>query len=306
MKLKELIDLSKNDLQKKNIQDSNIKIKLLIEYVFNIKKDQIILNYDNEIKNDKILEFNSLLDKIKNGVPIQYIINKQEFMGLNFYVNDKVLIPQPDTETLVEEVIKYCNIIRKNNYETSVENYKENNKKNLRKTNTKNMKILDLCTGSGIIGISLCKYLENVEIYASDISTEALDIARKNAEDNNVLVKFIHSDMFNNIKEKKFDIIVSNPPYIESSVIKNLCNEVQNEPKLALDGGEDGLKFYKIIAEHAQKFLNENGIIFLEIGYDQKEKVEKIFSDYNYYSNIKCIKDLSGNDRVIIIKNNFQ
>ena len=302
MKLKELIDLSKNDLQKRNIQDSNIKIKLLIEYVFNIKKDQIILNYDNEIKNDKILEFNSLLDKIKNGVPIQYIRNKQEFMGLNFYVNDKVLIPQPDTETLVEEVIKYCNMIRKNNYEISVENYKENNNKDYSKNNNKKIKILDLCTGSGIIGISLCKYLENVEMYASYISIEALDKTKKNAGDNNVSVKFIQSDMFDKIEENEFNIIVSNPPYIESSVINNLSREVQNEPKLALDGGEDGLKFYKIIAENANKYLNENGIIFLEIGYDQKEKVEKIFSDYNYYSDIKCIKDLSGNDRVIIIK----
>ena len=139
-------------------------------------------------------------------------------------------------------------------------------------------------------------------MYASDISTEALDIARKNAGDNNVSVKFIQSDMFDKIEENEFNIIVSNPPYIESSVINNLSREVQNEPKLALDGGEDGLKFYKIIAENANKYLNENGIIFLEIGYDQKEKVEKIFSDYNYYSDIKCIKDLSGNDRVIIIK----
>ena len=300
MKLKQLINLSKKNLQQNKIKDSNIKIKLLIEHIFNIKKEQIILSYDKKIKKEKILEFNSLLDKLKNGVPIQYIINKQEFMGLHFYVNENVLIPQPDTETLVEEVIKYCNIIRKNNYETSSTNCKENNKKNYCKS--KKIKILDLCTGSGIIGISLCKYLGNVETYASDINAKALDIARKNAEDNNVSIQFIHSDMFNNIQEKAFDIIVSNPPYIESGVIKKLSKEVQNEPKLALDGGRDGLRFYKIIAENAKEFLKQEGIIFLEIGYDQKEKVEKIFSNYNYYSNIKCIKDLSGNDRVIIIK----
>ena len=300
MKLKELVNLSKKSLQKSNIEDFNLKIKLLIEYVFDIKKDQIILNYDNEINNNKMIEFNNLLDKIKKGVPIQYIINKQEFMGLNFYVNEKVLVPQPDTETLAEEVIKYCNIIKKNNYTTSSTNYKESN--NYSKNNNRNIKILDLCTGSGIIGISLCKYLKNVEVYASDISIEALDVARKNAKDNNVLIKFMQSDMFSNIREKEFNIIVSNPPYIESNEIKNLSKEVQNEPKIALDGGEDGLKFYKIIAENANKYLSENGIIFLEIGYDQKENVEKIFSYYNYYSNIKCIKDLAGNDRVIIIK----
>lgn len=298
MKLKELINLSKESLEQNKIEDSNIKIKLLIEYVFNIKKEQIILNYDNEIKKENALEFNILLDKIKNGVPIQYIINNQDFMGLHFYVNENVLIPQPDTEILVEEVLKYCNTVRKNDYENSSNNCKENNKKDCVET----IKILDLCTGSGIIGISLCKYLENVEIYASDISMEALNIAKKNAKDNDVSIQLIQSDMFNNIQEKAFDIIVSNPPYIESGVIKNLSKEVQNEPEIALNGGKDGLKFYKIIAENAKKFLKQEGIIFLEIGYDQKEKVKKIFRNYNYYSNIKCKKDLSGNDRVIIIK----
>ena len=279
MKLKELINLSKKNLQKSNIQDINIKIKLLIEYVFNIKKEQIILNYDNEIKKEKILEFSNLLDKLKNGVPIQYIINKQEFMGIDFYVNENVLIPQPDTEILVEEVIKYCNIIKK-----------ERKQK---------IKMLDLCTGSGAIAVSLAKYIGNAEIYATDISIEALNIAKKNAENNNIVIKFILSNMFNEIREKEFDLIVSNPPYIESSTINKLDQEVKNEPRLALDGGEDGLKFYKIISENVDEYIKQDGVIFLEIGYNQKDKVNQMF---NKKYNVKFVKDLANNDRVLIIK----
>lgn len=299
MKLKDIIRESINSLKAFEIENSSIKVKLLIEYVLRISKEQIILNEEKELTESEILKINSLLDKIKSGVPIQYIINKQEFMGMEFYVNENVLIPQPDTEILVEEVIKYCNKLR-HNQENNETNHKTSEKECREKN--KPIKILDLCTGSGIIGVSLCKYLENVEIYVSDISEKALEVAKKNAKKHNANINFICSDMFKNIEEKEFDIIVSNPPYIESNVINNLSKEVQNEPKIALDGGEDGLDFYRIISEKANKYLKENGIIFLEIGYDQKDKVEKIFSNYNYYSNIECIKDLSGNNRVIIVK----
>ena len=320
MKLKQLISLSKSYLQKSNIEDFNLKIKLLIEYVFDIKKEQIILNYDREIDEDKVLEFNNLLEKVKNGVPVQYIINKQEFMGLNFYVDENVLIPQPDTEILVEEVIKYCNIIRnvnKTTYEKRENKCKDKKQETTKEENIRNnlmiekikqdninskIKILDLCTGSGIIGISIYKYLENVEIYASDISKKALEIANKNAKNNDAKINFTNSNMFENIKEKDFDIIVSNPPYIESSIIKELSKEVQTEPRLALDGGEDGLDFYRIILKNASKYLNEDGALFLEIGYNQKEKLEELFNNSKLYKNIKCVKDLCGNDRVIIIK----
>lgn len=299
MKLKDIIRESINSLKAFEIEDSSIKVKLLIEYVLGISKEQIILNEEKELTESEILKINSLLDKIKSGVPIQYIINKQEFMGMEFYVNENVLIPQPDTEILVEEVIKYCNKLR-HNQENNETNHKTSEKECREKN--KPIKILDLCTGSGIIGVSLCKYLENVEMYASDISEKALEVAKKNAKKHNANINFICSDMFKNIEEKEFDIIVSNPPYIESNIINNLSKEVQNEPKLALNGGEDGLDFYRIISENTNKYLKENGIIFLEIGYDQKEKVEKIFSNYNYYRNIECVKDLSGNNRVIIVK----
>lgn len=310
MKLQELIQNSKHELDSLNIEEADIKLKILIEYVFKISKEKLILKYKDEINNKKVEEFRNLLKKLENGIPIQYIINNQEFMGLNFYVDEDVLIPQPDTEVLVEEVIKYCNELRNNEPEDKETNkdYKENiekepiiNKED-KNINKKTIKILDLCTGSGIIGISIYKYLENVEIYASDISQKALNIAEKNTNLNNAKINFINSDMFENIHIKDFDIIVSNPPYIESKVIKSLSKEVQNEPKLALDGGEDGLKFYRCILENAKDYLRKNGAIFLEIGYDQKEKIEEILKSYKIYKETKCIKDFGGNNRVIIIK----
>ena len=310
MKLQELIQNSKHELDSLNVEDADIKLKILIEYVFKISKEKLILKYKDEINDKKVEEFRKLLKKLENGTPIQYIINNQEFMGLNFYVDENVLIPQPDTEILVEEVIKYCNELRNNEPEDKEtnNNYKENiekepiiNKED-KNINKKTIKILDLCTGSGIIGISIYKYLENVEIYASDISQKALNIAKKNTNLNNAKINFINSDMFENIHIKDFDIIVSNPPYIESKVIKSLSKEVQNEPKLALDGGEDGLKFYRSILENANDYLRKNGAIFLEIGYDQKEKIEEILKSYKIYKETKCIKDFGGNNRVIIIK----
>lgn len=310
MKLQELIQNSKHELDSLNVEDADIKLKILIEYVFKISKEKLILKYKDEINDKKVEEFRKLLKKLENGIPIQYIINNQEFMGLNFYVDENVLIPQPDTEILVEEVIKYCNELRNNESEDKETNkdYKENiekepiiNKED-KNINKKTIKILDLCTGSGIIGISIYKYLENVEIYASDISQKALNIAEKNTNLNNAKINFINSDMFENIHIKDFDIIVSNPPYIESKVIESLSKEVQNEPKLALDGGEDGLKFYRCILENANDYLRKNGAIFLEIGYDQKEKIEEILKSYKIYKETKCIKDFGGNNRVIIIK----
>ena len=275
MNLKELLTEGKKKINNEN-EDSVIILKILIEHVFKIKKEQIIVSYEKELNDGDVQIFFSFISKLNSGVPIQYITNRQEFMKLNFYVDENVLIPQPDTEILVEEVIKY---------------YKN-----------KQCQALDLCTGSGAIGISIAKYIDNSRVIASDISSKALQIAKLNAEKNLVHKKmqFIESDLFANIEERKFDIIVSNPPYIKTEEIKKLDKQVQNEPHIALDGGNDGLFFYKIIADNAYKFLNKSGKLFLEIGFDQKDDVIKLLQSANVYKNIYSKKDLANNDRIIV------
>lgn len=260
----------------KKILDS-IEANILIKYI--IKKDNsyIIANLNSDISKREERELFECLSKLKNGYPLQYITHHQEFMGLDFEVNEDVLIPQPDTEVLVEIIIK---IILDNKIEKS-------------QNSNQPFKILDLCTGSGVIAISLKKYLPNTKISASDISNKALEVAKRNATKNEVNINFIQSNMFENVKEK-FDIIVSNPPYIKTEKILGLSKQVQTEPKIAIDGGNDGLHFYKIIAKESKKYLYNNGIVVLEIGYDQKEEVT------NLLKNSTCIKDYSGNNRVVI------
>ena len=197
-------------------------------------------------------------------------------MKLKFYVDENVLIPQPDTEILVEHVLELIK--------------------------DKKLTILDLCTGSGAIAISISKYSKDVKVYGVDISEKALNIAKKNNRNNNTKVEFILSDMFKNLENKKFDIIVSNPPYIKTDEIKTLSEEVKNEPHLALDGGEDGLYFYRIIINEVYKYLNNSGYVCLEIGYEQKNDVIDLIKKSGKYKDIKCYRDLGGNDRVIIFQ----
>lgn len=276
MNYKEAIMYGRDYLKENKIEDNDLIPKILISYICKIPREKLIVNIDKEMEKEKLSTYKLLLDKIANGVPLQYITNKQEFMNIEFYVDENVLIPQPDTEILVEEIIKQ---------------YKD-----------KQCKILDLCTGSGAIAVSLAKNIEKSKIYASDISTKAIQIAKLNSERNLVhkKIEFIESNMFENIKEYDFDVIVSNPPYIKTSVINTLDKQVKNEPYIALDGGDDGLKFYKIITQNAYKYLKKNGKLYLEIGYDQKDSVSNILNKDGNYKDIISKKDLGGNDRIII------
>ena len=278
MKIKELIEYGKNTLNKNEVQDSSIISRILAEYILNFNRQEIIANLDKEVEEEQRVRYYLALIEIIQGMPIQYITNKQEFMKLDFYVDENVLIPQPDTEILVEKAIEEAKKIE-------------------------NVEILDMCTGSGCIGISIAKNIENAKVTLVDISKNAIEIAKKNALRNKVesQLTFIQSNMFEKV-EKKFDIIVSNPPYIKTDVIPKLDRQVQNEPHKALDGGKDGLKFYKIIIEEAKNYLKENGKLILEIGYDQKEEVENLIKQSGQYKKIEVIKDLSQNDRVIIVK----
>ena len=202
---------------------------------------------------------------------MQYIVGETEFMGLKFKVNSNVLVPRQDTETLVEEALK---VVRPG------------------------MKVLDMCTGSGCIIISILHNVSNVEGHAVDISKQALNVAKENAKLNDVSVMFERSDLFDNVAEK-FDIIVSNPPYIPTAEIAKLMPEVaQFEPMEALDGKEDGLYFYKRIVENCGNYLTEGGSILFEIGHDQGISVSELLKDAGF-SDVRVIKDLAGNDRVV-------
>lgn len=281
MKIKEVIEEGKNVLSKNNIEDNVIVTRELLAFVLGVEKQYLVIHFADELNAEDYIKFKENINKLINGKPLQYITNNQEFMGLNFFVNENVLIPQPDTEIIVEETLKKC--------------------KELLLKNGK-IKILDLCTGSGAIAVSLSIFLgDEAEVFASDISTKALEVAKYNNGKNNTNVRFIESNLFKNIQEQKFNIIVSNPPYIRSDVINKLSKQVQNEPHLALDGGEDGLKFYKKIIEQSCNYI-ENGYLILEIGYDQKEDVENLLKENKNYSEIKTIQDLSGNDRCVIAK----
>lgn len=272
MNISELLVNGKHLL--KDIEDGNIKARILLEYILKLSREKIVSNPNIEVSDNNVESYLNKINDIKNGMPIQYITKKQEFMKLNFYVDKNVLIPQPDTEILVEKAIEICN------------------------NHGNDIKILDLCTGSGAIGISIAKNIKNAKVYATDIKNAVIDIAKQNAKQNNVdNIEFIVSDMFENIQEKDFDIIVSNPPYIETDVIKTLPTEVRNEPIIALDGGKDGLKFYKIILSEYKKYLKKDGYLLLEIGYNQAKSVGELIN-----LNYSIIEDLAGNDRVIIIK----
>ena len=277
MTIREAIRKGTITLKINNIENPNLKARLLMQFVLNQTRQYLLIYDEKQLQKTQEIEYFKNIDKIVNGTPLQHITHQQEFMKMNFFVNEDVLIPRPDTEILVEEVINIAN-----------------------KINAK--KILDLCTGSGAIAVSLAKYVKDSEITAVDISEKALKISKLNAKNNKVddKITFIESDLFENIKKEKYDIIVSNPPYIKKEIIKSLEKEVQKEPYIALDGGYDGLDFYRKIIKESFEYLKYNGYLCLEIGYDQKEDVTKLIQDEEKYSNIYSKTDFGGNDRIII------
>jgi len=266
-------------LKSNNIETPKLKARLLLQYI--LKKDrQYLIVYDNkEIDKKAQWEYFINIEKLSNGVPLQHITHTQEFMKMDFFVNENVLIPRPDTEILVEEVIELAKKMDK-------------------------PKILDLCTGSGAIAISIARNVPTAEVTAIDISEKALEVAKKNARNLQAKVKFKKSNLFSNIGKTKFDIIVSNPPYIKKADIKLLSSEVQKEPEIALDGGYDGLDFYRKIANQAIDYLKFESYLCFEIGFDQQEDVIEIIKDTKHYNDTYCKKDLFGNDRIIITKVN--
>ena len=279
MRINELLEIGIEKLKTSQIKEPISIARRIMCFV--LKKDKIYLvtNGNEEVEQSTKTEFLEAISKIQKHIPIKYITKKQEFMKMDFYVDENVLIPQPDTEIVVEEAI---DIINRNKFS----------------------KVLDMCTGSGSIAISIAKYVKESIIDAVDISKKALDIVQKNAKNNGVIecVNVIESNLFENLKDKKYNIIVSNPPYIRKNIINTLDKQVQNEPLIALDGGDDGLDFYKRIISEAPKHLKQHGYLCFEIGYDQKEDVQDLLKCENRYIDIYSKKDLYGNDRIVIAK----
>ena len=244
---------------------------LLMSAVCRIDRNFYYVYGNEEMIKEQEKEYMAPLEKRAEPVSYTHLTGEQDFMGLNFKVNPGVLIPRQDTETLVEEVLKAV---------------------------TPGMEVLDLCTGSGCIAVSLAKFVPGAKVQGVDISPEALKVSEENARRNGVNVHFFLSDMFGQV-EGKFDVIVSNPPYIPTGEIQGLMPEVKDfEPHLALDGKEDGLWFYRILAGEGKKYLKPKGTLMVEIGCDQGKDVSRIFKD-NGYCDIKVIKDLAGLDRVV-------
>ena len=273
MKLSELYGLFVDTLNKSGFAEAESDSRLIFEYIAGIDRVKLTLEGDRELEPGVEEKLKAALDKRLTHMPVQYITGYQNFMGLEFMVSKDVLIPRMDTETLVEEVLRL---------------------------GLSNVRVLDICTGSGCILLSILKYVYGSSGVGVDISDGALGVAKANSEALGIDATFIKSDMFENIpKDERFDIVVSNPPYIRSDVIGTLMSEVKDyEPLLALDGSEDGLKFYRIIADRAPEYLNNGGMLFLEIGYDQGAEVSALLSAAGF-TDVEVIKDLSGLDRVV-------
>ncbi len=279
MTIREAINKATIKLKTEKIDNPKLKARLLMQFILNQTRQYIMVYDEKKLTREQEEKYFKNVEKIIKGIPLQHITHQQEFMKMNFYVNKDVLIPRADTEILVEEVIQIAKKI-------------------------KAKKILDIGTGSGAIAISLAKYIKDSQITAIDISRKALEIAEQNAKKNEVdkKIAFLSSNLFEQLPKEKYDIIVSNPPYIKREIIKTLDEEVQQEPNMALDGGWDGLDFYRKIVHQSYEFLKYGGYLCLEIGYDQKIDVVELIEQEERYVDTYGKKDLYGNDRVIVTK----
>lgn len=272
MQYAKLYQIGKEQLQKAGITDAELDARLLLEFICHTDRNALYAHGDLEIEDEKMQDFLQLIEKRAAHIPLQHLTGKQNFMGLDFLVNEHVLIPRQDTEILVEEIMRDLH---------------------------DGIRILDMCTGSGCILLSLLHYSNDCVGVGVDVSEDALAVARQNAD--RLAEKqavFIQSDLFEKV-EGSFDLIVSNPPYIRSQEIAGLMPEVrEHEPHLALDGKNDGLHFYREIIKEAMLHLKRGGQLFFEIGYDQGEAVQALLAA-NGYTGIAVVKDYAGLDRVV-------
>ncbi|MFA7074353.1 MAG: peptide chain release factor N(5)-glutamine methyltransferase [Endomicrobiaceae bacterium] len=274
-----LLKTSEKFLSLHNISEAKLDTEILLSSILNIKRSSLFTIRSSPITEKQLRLYKSYLKRRIKREPVAYILGESEFMGLNFKITTDVLIPRQETELLVEEANRQ---IKHNNYRD----------------------ILDICTGSGCIAVSVAYENKNISVTASDISKEALNVALYNAKLNNVnsKIEFLISNMFNSIKDKKFDIIISNPPYITRDEFKTLEKELFFEPEKALIAEEDGISFYREIAEKGKKYLNDNGKIILELNSNISKKIVELF-EMQKFKKIKIIKDYANLDRILVLKN---
>lgn len=269
------------DREKKAIEcdKEESSVVLLLEHIANLETNALYMRMNEEIEEDIVIKFNSIFDVyLYDNKPIQYLIGTSCFYGYDFIVNEDVLIPRYETEELVENILY--------RYDEHFSN--------------KKVDVADCATGSGCIAIALALEEKNMRVVASDISNEALSVARKNNEKFNAGVEFLQGDMLKPFEGRKFDIFVSNPPYIpEDEEVMSLVKD--NEPNIALFGGNDGMKFYRIILSGIKPLLKEKALIAFEHGYDKKEEMIKLSKEYFPNSKCEVLKDLEGKDRMTFI-----
>ena len=274
MVLSDVLRYGEETLQNAGIADAKIDAFTLLEMASGVNRTTYLLYKDHKVNEQQFESYKRLIERRAAHEPCQYIVGKCEFMGFEFEVNPSVLIPRQDTETLVEEVLKIM---------------------------PGKSRVLDLCTGSGAIAISLQRYRPDIYPTAVDISGEALNVAVANSRARHCIIDFVQSDLFEALDpNEKFDVIVSNPPYVSDAEYETLMPEVKDhEPALALKAGEKGLDIYERLISDAPSYLKEGGILALEIGCSQAEAVTKLMEAQGFVE-IKVVKDLAGLDRVVI------
>ena len=283
--VKDVLLWTSNYFKKNEILSPQLNAEMIIARVLNCSRMELYLNHDKLLNPKEREEIRNLVKKRATHYPLQYLLGETEFYGYKFLVDEGVLIPRPETEILVDTVISY-----------------------IKQSNKNNWNVLDIGTGTGIIPISISKYFSNTQnkilFVATDISKTALENAKKNIELHHIQnIQLIQSDTSKDLSGK-FDIIISNPPYISEKQFQNLQKEVKNyEPKSALFGGEKGLTYYKKILQNAENFLNKDAKIFFEIGANQKDDMEKIIHKFNYKI-IDSIKDYNNLYRVLVLEKN--
>lgn len=294
--LKELIKIGETQLAGAGVEDAGRDAKLLYCFLDKLDSVGLMMRWQDVLPDNTCESYFELVARRAAGEPLQYITGSQDFMGLTFAVTPAVLIPRQDTETMVEDAVE---LIEKGSLRGQT--YAGSRRPEIKE-------VLDLCCGSGAIGVSIARLCPKTKVTCSDVSAEALAVARKNAAANGCKsVKFETSDLFaafgGKLGRKKFDLIISNPPYIESAVIPTLQREVKDhEPMMALDGGADGLDFYRRIAAEAGAYLHKNGVLMLEIGCDQGRAVTELLAQSERFEDLLCLKDLAGKERIIVAR----